>query len=260
MLVKKKTLDKTPVIDTPKKEDTLNRTVFRPDTLLRHEGDSMRDLFFIVKGQYKKGVEPSFINSVTGDVSHVGGYNPYNDDTTNWYMCLDKMTFYCVACGSDFNKVLHSVYSQIMKFKGSAKKYFKHVCKVTSDDYYEVTYLGHKPLSPDQRSKKAEGRCPRVSPPMRCLYNAIYTYYGEYFSDEVAEMEDQAYKDLEEVLRDSKPINKTRKILKKAGGIKKTCGETPSKEKEVIEERPHKLVRPVNSGVKLKKIKKLGKK
>ena len=92
IMKKKKTLDKTPVvIDTPKKEDTLNRAVFRPDTMLRHEGDSMRGLFFIVKGQYQKGVEPSFINSVTGDVSHVGGYNPYSDDTTNWYMCLDKM-------------------------------------------------------------------------------------------------------------------------------------------------------------------------
>ena len=181
--------------------------------------ENMRGLFFIVKGQYTKGAEPSFNNDITGGVSYIGGFDPYSEDTAEWYMLLDSKTFNCVSCGRDIDKMLKGVYNTIKRYKGSAERYFKSL--------KEANY----------------GKGTHQSPAMRCLYNAIYTYYGEYFSDEVSEMEDQAYKDLEEVLRDSKPINKTRKIVKKAGGIKKTCEETPVK--EVVEERPHKLVRPV---------------
>ena len=210
----KKTID-TPKVETPAPENTsAPQQVIRPDTI-HHEGDTMKDLFFIVKGQYRKGIAPSFVNSVTGDVNYVGGYDPDKDTTEKWYMCLDKVTFQCVSCGSDFNKVVHSVYTLIMKYKGNAKKYFKHISDTTSDDYYETHYLGHAPLTLDQRNKKAEGRCPRVSPPMRCLYNAVYSWYGDYFSEQVREMEDQAYSDLEEVIRNSKPINRTKRIMKK---------------------------------------------
>lgn len=221
IMKKKKTMVKTPVvIDTPKETSSPTKTpatpqrIVRPE-VLKHEGDSMKDLFFIVKGQYRKGVEPGFINGATSDVSYVGGYDPERPDTEEWYMCMDKVTFHCTACGSDLNKVAHSVYNMIMKYKGSAKKYFKHVSDTTSEDYYETHYLGHAPLSTDQINKKAEGRCPRTSPAMRCLYNAVYGWYGSYFSDKVQEMEDQAYSDLEEVIKQSRPINKTRKIMKK---------------------------------------------
>ena len=115
-----------------------------------------------------------------------------------------------------------------MKYKGNAKKYFKHISDTTSDDYYETHYLGHSPLTPEQRSKKAEGRCPRVSAPMRCLYNAIYSWYGDYFSEQVQEMEDQAYSDLEEVIRNSKPINRTKRIMKKTPVKKVEMEETPT--------------------------------
>ena len=230
IMKKKKTVVKTPtVIDTPKENTSPTKTplqrVVQPK-VMKHDSDSMRDLFFIVKGQYKKGVEPSFVNGVTNDVSFLGGYDPDNPDTPEWYMCMDKVTFHCTACGSDLNSVVHSVYTQIMKYKGSAKKYFKHVSDTTSDDYYETYYLGHSPLSTDQRNKKAEGRCPRTSPAMRCLYDAIYNWYGDHFSDLVQEMEDQAYRDLEEVIRESKPLNKTRKIMKKTP-VKRVEVETP---------------------------------
>lgn len=173
--------------------------------------DDMRGLFFIVKGQYKKGVRPSFVNSVSGDVSYIGGYDPYNPNTENWYMLLDCKTFHCVACGCDLEKVLKSVHTVIVKSKGVGKRYFKHVSSITSDDYYEVHYLGRRPLTPEQRAKKAEGRCPRVSPIMRCLYEHIYEEYGDFFSDEIKKMEDLAYKDLKE----STPVNKSRKLVSK---------------------------------------------
>ena len=173
--------------------------------------EDMRGLFFVVKGQYKKGVEPSFVNKVTGDVSHIGGYDPFRENTSEWYMVLDNKTFNCVACGGKLDKVLKAVYTTIKKYKGVAKKYFKHVCEVTSDDYYEVHYLGKAPLTHDQRVAKAEGRCPRVSPAMRCLYERIFSEYGDYYEDEVREMEDLAYSELVE----EKPINKSRKLVSK---------------------------------------------
>lgn len=236
IMKKKKTLVKTPtVIDTPKvtSSPTKNttKTPATPERIVKpyvndFEGDSMRDLFFIIKGQYRKGVEPSFVNDSTGDVSYLGGYDPERQDTAKWYMCIDKVTYTCVSCGSNLDKVLNSVYNTIMKYKGSAKKYFKHISDTTNDDYYETHYLGKSPLTPEQRSKKAEGKCPRTSPSMRCLYNAVYEYYGYFFNEQVQEKEDQAYKDLEEVIKESKPINRTRKIMRKTP-VQKVEMETP---------------------------------
>ena len=230
MIIKaKKTLvntKTTPVEDIKTPKITPQKDTFIPSPIIYNRED-MKDLFFIVKGQYRKGVEPSFINIVTGDMSYVGGYNPESDTTENWYMCLDKVTFHCVGCGSDLKKVAHGVYTQIVKNKGQAKKYFKYVSDTTSDDYYETHYLGRTPLDHDQRVKKAEGRCPRTSPPMRCLYEAIYNRYGHYYNDLVEEMEDLAFSDLEEVLRNSKPINRTRKIMKKTPRVQKVDMETP---------------------------------
>ena len=234
MIMKKTKVLKTPAKTIDTKEVKTKTTYEEDDNVLGvirpyfndHNSDGMRDLFFIIKGRYQKGLTPSFTNQVTGDTSYVGGYDPERETTEEWYMCVDKVTYHCIGCGSDFNKVLYSVYTQIMKFKGNAKKYFKYVSDITSDDYYEVHYLGHSPLSADQRSKKCEGRCPRTSPPMRCLHNAIYQCYGDFFREQVQEMEDQAYRDLEEVIKQSRPINKARKIMKKTP-VKKVEMETP---------------------------------
>ena len=201
--------------------------------------DDMRGLFFVVKGQYAKGVAPSFVNKVSGDVTFIGGYDPFSEDTSNWYMLMDCKTFHCVSCGSDLNQVLKAVHTAIKKYKGSARNYFKHVSEVTSDDYYEVTYLGRSPLTHDQRVAKAEGRCPRVSPVMRCLYEKVYAEYGDYYEDEVQEMEDLAYSELVE----ERPINKTRKLVSKnkPKGLVKT---TPKEEKVLDTTQPKRLVKP----------------
>lgn len=192
--------------------------------------DDMRGLFFIIKGQFRKGAEPSFINKVSGDVSWIGGYDPNRDTTEEWYMLMDCKTFNCLACGSDLNKVLRGVRTAINKYKGVAKKYFKHISDTTSDDYYETHYLGRTPLSHEGRLKKAEGRCPRVSPIMRCLYEQIYSEYGDYYRDEIEEMEDLAYSDL----REEKPIHKSKKLMAKT---KKGVGviNTLEKQEKVIE-------------------------
>ena len=71
-----------------------------------NNNDTMRGLFFIVKGQDRKGVEPSYVNKETNDLGYIGGYDPYSKETPNWYMLLDCKTFHCIACGGDFKKVL----------------------------------------------------------------------------------------------------------------------------------------------------------
>lgn len=238
MIMKKKVVKTTTPV-TPKKENTSStKTPVRSATpsVITHDGDSMRGLFFIVKGQYSRGLEPSFVNKVSGDVNHIGGYDPYNKDTENWYMLMDKITFQCLACGSDLNKIVKGVYTAIMKRKGSAKKYFKHVSDTTSDDYYEVHYLGHTPLNHDQRVKKAEGRCPRVSPIMREIYSAVYNEYGDFFRDLIEEQEDLAYENLKE----EKPINKTRKLVSK-NKLKTHMEKTPTQQVET--QTPKKLVK-----------------
>ena len=148
--------------------------------------EDMRGLFFIVKGQYARGVEPSFV-SVTGNVNHIGGYNPYSKDTQEWYMLLDSKTFNCMVCGSNFSKVLKGVYNIIKKHKGSAERYFKLLKKAN------------------------DGKGFSQSPAMRCLYEHIYDEYGDYYSDEIKEMEDLAYSELVE----EKPFNKSKKLVSK---------------------------------------------
>lgn len=209
--------------------------------------ESMRGLFYIVKGQYaKKG--DSFVNRVTGDVSYIGGYDPTDESTPEWYRVQDNVLHYCVCCGSDLDKCLKAITNQIKRYK-TRKMYFKKVCQLTSEDYYEIHYLGHRPLTPEQRSKKAEGRCPRTSPVQRALEEEVYKAYGDYYSDLIKEAEDIAY----EEIKNDKPLSKAMKRHKKL-----------SRPVEIQEEETP-VVKTQNnttpsSGVKLKKVRRLGKK
>lgn len=207
MVVKKKnTLNSTKEIG-----EVLNTNTHREDT--QHTTNSMRGLFFVVKGSYKKGVEPSFVNRINGDTYHLGGYNPTLDTTEEWYMVLDRKTFNCVSCGGDLEKVVKGVYCSIKRHKGNLSKY--------------LSYVG--------------GKETKLSPIMRCLYEQVYSEYGDYFSERVEEMEDLAYEELKE----NKPLNKTRKILSKTPKKTKVFDTTtPAIKEEVSYSSPKKLVMP----------------
>ena len=198
----------------------------------------MRGLFFIVKGQYKRD----------NDEVSISGYDPYDPQTNEWYMLMGTKTFHCISCGSDYNRVLKGVYTVIKKYKGVAKNYFRYVSKVTSDDYYEVTYLGHRPLNDAERAKKAVGRCPRVSPKMREIYTKVYNTFGDFFEDDIKEMEERAYEDL----KDQKPFRKSQKLIRKTTPNTKVSLVTPPKKEEVINtSTPKKLVKKkVKLGIK----------
>lgn len=172
-------------------------------------GEDMRGLFFIIKGNYVRNLGDSFLNEVSGDVSHIGGYDPEGENTKEWYMCLDKVTFQCVTCGNDIEKVLRGVKDYIVKFRGKSKDYFKYICDLTSEDYYETHFLGRPPLTPEKRTKKALGRCPRTSPIMRCLYNAVFEVYGQYYRDKIEAVEEEAYKVVE---KRNTPLKKVLKV------------------------------------------------
>lgn len=241
--MKKRTL--TPNSTPSTEVKTHNRKqVITPPISITHEGDSMRGLFFIIKGQHSKA-EPSFMNRETGEVNYIGGYDPYSKDTVEWYMVMDKITFHCFSCGSDLNKVLKAVHTIIYKYKGSAKKYFKHISDISSDDYYETHYLGRTPLNHDQRVKKAEGRCPRVSPAMREMYKSIYSEYGDFYKEQIEEMEDLAYSDLEEWKKANNPLNKTKKRMEKTKIKKTVVMEEKTPKKEVGVAVPKKLAKPI---------------
>lgn len=209
--------------------------------------ESLRGLFYIVKGQYRKKA-PTFVNKVTGDVSYIGGYDPDDEETAEWYRVMDNITHHCVYCGSDLDSAVECV-EKMIKHHKTRKHYFHYVCRVTSEDYYETHYLGRTPLTPEQRSKKAEGRCPRVSPIQKALEDEVFNEYGDYFSALIEEAEDSAYW----AIKEDKPFNKGMKRHKK---LPKPVS---VQEEEEVVETPQ-TQKPVSSGVKLKKIKKLGKK
>lgn len=195
--------------------------------------DSMRGLFFIVKGKHAWKKAPTYTNKVSGEVGHLGGYDPYDDDTEEWYNVMDRKCYHTIYSGGDKDRAVDAIRKCIVRHKGVAKSYFREVSKYTSDDYYEVHYLGHTELTPDKRAKKCEGRCPRTSPIMQDMYRNIDSMWGDYYQDLIEQAEDTAYNELV----DERPVNKSRKIVQKA---KKSLGlQTPQEtHKPVLKKTP----------------------
>ena len=169
--------------------------------LNKKQEEDLRGVFFIVKGQYKRNCGQSFVNSATGDVNYLGGYDPSSEETSEWYMVLDNITFNCVCCGSDFNRAVRSIGNAIKRYKTKAR------------------YL-----------KELKRRDPRnnVSKPMRCLYEAIYNTYGDFYSDYIEEQEDLAYGDI----TFKTPLQRTKDIKKKTT-VRKLVTPTTTEKKDI---------------------------
>lgn len=132
----------------------------------KKQQEDLRGLFFIVKGQYRHHIGPTFYNSASETEQCLGGYNPEDTNTKEWYMLMDNVDYHCICCGADFEEVLRGVYSVIKRYK--TKERYLHTIR--------------------ERSVSA-----KVSKPMRCLYKAVYDTYGDYYLEEIKEMEDKAY-------------------------------------------------------------------
>lgn len=172
-----------------------------------HNSESMRGLLYIAKGQYKKSGK-SFLNTASGDVSYIGGYDP--EVAEEWYMLRDRETHHCLSCGRDLDKILSVAKNTIKRFKGSTKRYLKFLSDTTSDDTYDVRYLGMTPISKEERARKSEKGSPRVSPVDRCLFDCVYQEYGMYFQREVEKVEDEVFDFL-----NTRPKNTLKRKVKK---------------------------------------------
>lgn len=154
--------------------------------------ESLKGLFYIVKGSYSKK-EPKV--TIDNDTKYIGGFNPEDDTNDEWYMVKDNITYYCICSSHSLDKCLEAVRRNLKEYK-TRKEYFRQLSKISSEDYYEVHYLGRPPLTPEQRAKKVVGRCPRVSPIQKKLEEAIFNEYGHYYRDLIEEVEEQVYEDL----------------------------------------------------------------
>lgn len=197
--------------------------------------EDLRGLFYIVKGNYKDRGEK--VECEDGVARYIGGYDPNDEDTEEWYRVLDTETYFCSYAGGDYEKALSVIYNQIVKFK-SRKKYFQWVSEVSSEDYYFIHYKGASPFSRDQHMKRCEGRVPRVSKAGKALEKEVYMRWGHIYDGDVLMIEDKAYNKVEEkeninskkkiklknkvkVENLSKPVIPTNKKPKKKGVIKK---------------------------------------
>ena len=156
--------------------------------LTKTNSEDLRGVFFIVKGQYKHHTTPVFVNKATQSEQCLGGYNPTDPHTKEWYMVLDNIEFNCVACGGDFDTVKRGVYEAITTYK-------------TKERYLHA-------------QKRKQGN--KVSAPMRCLYEHVYKEFGDYYEDTVEEQEDLAYSSgvFKTPLQRSKDIQKKLKVGK----------------------------------------------
>ena len=136
---------------------------------------SMKGLFFIIKGQYNRDLKHPD--------NHLLGYDPYSPNTTEWYMALDRNTFKCVCCSGDLEKVLQGVYKTIKRHRGDISRYYRAVSQ----------------------------SCSVVSEKMKEIYSQVYNEYGDYYEDEIKEIEDLAYGDL----REESPLFKSQKLMAK---------------------------------------------
>lgn len=145
--------------------------------------ESLRGVFYIVRGGHRKDKAPRFFNEVSENYSWIGGYDP--EDTTNqeWYMLMDNVLFMCQAASSDINVVLKAAERCITKYK-------------TKENYIEVM----RSLDAYRYQSATQKR----------LEQEVYKHYGDYFRPELEEVEERAYA----FLKENTPVMKARRRFK----------------------------------------------
>lgn len=67
------------------------------------------DILYIVKGQYRKNLPPKFFNEVSETENSIGGFNPNDPATEEWYMVQDNIYHMCHGAGSNLEEALKVV-------------------------------------------------------------------------------------------------------------------------------------------------------
>lgn len=128
----------------------------------------LRGVFFIAKGHYIKGVEPSFINPATDLINYIGGFNPERDD--EWYYLIDRTTYECLGAGPDYNKIVGLISKYTIKYKDN-----KHFSARNSNEWH-----------------------PAISTSMQEIWKEVDRHYGDYFLEDIELQEDLAYSEVAE--------------------------------------------------------------
>lgn len=169
-------------------------------------GDSMRGLFFISKGVGEKDKQPCFYNKERSDFDYIGGYDPNDYETEEWYRVIDTVTFSVhTACGT-LEKAVESVEKMIKRYK--SKRSFLTAVKDTGV------------FSSSANSLENE---------------EVFNMWGDFYAVEVRQAEERAY---HEVYM-SNPMNRATENAKKQAQLmlKKVSAEkdiTPKDTQEAV--------------------------
>lgn len=169
---------------------------------------SMRGMFFIVKGQYAKRGE-KFFNEASEEYNYLGGFNPYDKDTKEWYQLVDNETFMTISCGGDLDKILLAIKNYIITYK-TKESYLKMVTNLSTTKSSDKTYN---------------------------LMKHIYTEYGDFMQEDIKRVEEIAYTLLGDSVK--KGIKKVKKSGVKKMSVDNEIPPTEETPKKVTEE-PHK--------------------
>lgn len=146
--------------------------------------EDLRGVFFIMKGQYRQKRGVSFYNKVSEDTNYIGGYDPYDEETVEWYQLVDTLTWTSHCCGGDINRVVRGAFNLIKKYK-------------TKERFLRA-----------MQSDTFGGKTPPISVE---IDKVVYEYYGDYKRELIEEQEDRVYG----WLHDQTPLAKTKKRLRK---------------------------------------------
>lgn len=175
--------------------------------------DSMKGLFMIVKGQYRKTAP--VVTCKDGEERFIGGYDPANEDTSEWYQLMDRVNYETISCGSSLENMLKGITRQIVQYNNDRGAWLHDHSPITE---YE-----------DETGKKS--RRVTVSPITRMMMEKVEEFYGDFYDDQIAEAEEEALRQLAE---------KPRKTLKKTKPIKNTTA--PAKAPAKTKESPKKTI------------------
>ena len=143
----------------------------------------MVGVLFIVKGQYRRDHGKKFFNEVSESYNHIGGYDPSDPSTPEWYMLVENLTFHTLACGSNLEKVVRTARIYIKKYP-TQDKFRKMLDKLESKD----------------------------SPITKRIMEEVYSEFGHTYEDLIEDVVDTTY---EEVLEKKRSVlKKSKKVLK----------------------------------------------
>lgn len=177
--------------------------------------NTMAGQFFIIKGQYTRNLEPAIL-CPDKEERHIGGYNPHDARTSEWYQLVDRKNYVTTCCGGNLERVLKGFQNIVIKCGNDMDVYERN-----NPRYYEYE---------DDEKKSSKNRRVNVSRVGVWLCQAVEQHWGDYFEDEVNRAYKLALAELEESRKPKKsPLKKVdrpspqpdKKVLKKSSRFKR---------------------------------------